>query len=365
MRIVHLITHLRLGAGRAIVDLAVHQASHRGHDVLIVVADDAEGRWRSDPAMVEELRASGVGVHTAGDFFHRDPFLLDAAAVRLRALAGPWDDLTVVHSHTAPGIAVARWSGARRIIATCHGWSIDRPAEYALQDALAFSLADAIVSPSTYWAERVAALPGHPHVEAIPYGFDLSRYADLMPNRAGRHPARIACLGELTARKGQDVLLEAMPAVWDALPQAEVHLFGDGDLRPALEARARGLDVDSRRVFLHGHVRGAYRQLPDHDLLVLPTRSDNQPVAIVEAMLAGLPIVSTTVGGIPEMIEQADCGETVAPEDPGGLAASMLRVLGRRDRDAMSARGRSFAAATYDVARSAAAHQPLYQDTIR
>ena len=84
MRIVHLITHLRLGAGRAIVDLAVHQASHRGHDVLVVVADDAEGGWRSDPAMLEELRASGVGVHTAGDFFHRDPVLLDAAAVRLR-----------------------------------------------------------------------------------------------------------------------------------------------------------------------------------------------------------------------------------------------------------------------------------------
>lgn len=365
MRIVHLITHLRLGAGRAIVDLAVHQVSRLGHDVLVVVADDAEGGWRSDPALLEELRASGVGVLTGGDFFHRDPVFLDAAAVRLRTIAGRWDDLTVVHSHTAPGIAVAHWSGARRILATCHGWSIDRPAAYALQDALAFSLADTIVSPSTYWAERVAALPGHPHVEVIPYGFDLSRYADLVPNGGGRTPARIACVGELTARKGQDVLLEAMPAVWDALPQAEVHLFGDGDLRPALEARARVLDIDSGRVFLHGHVRGAYRQLPDYDLLVLPTRSDNQPVAIVEAMLAGLPIVSTTVGGIPEMIHRADCGETVAPDDHSALAAGMLRVLGRRDRDLMSARGRAFAAATYDVATSAAAHQPFYEDTTR
>jgi len=363
VRIVHLITHLRLGAGRAIVDLAVHQASHAGHDVLVVVAEDAEGGWRSDPVMIGELRGAGVAVHAAGDFFHRDPALLDAAAGRLRQLIGRWDDQTVVHSHTAPGIAVARWSGARRIVATCHGWSPDRPAEYVLQDALAVSLADAIVSPSTYWAERVAALPGHPHVEVIPYGFDLARYDDLVPSTGGRTSARIACVGELTARKGQDVLLEAMPAVWDALPRTELHLFGEGDLRPALEARARALDIESRRVFLHGHVSAAYRQLPEYDLLVLPTRSDNQPVAIVEAMIAGLPIVSTNVGGIPEMIHRAACGETVRPDDPGALAAGVLRVLARPDLATMAARGRSFAAATYDVAVSAAAHQPLYEGT--
>ena len=360
MRIVHLITHVRLGVGRAIADLAVHQASRAGHEVLVVIADDAEGGWRSDPALLEELRGAGVAVRAAGDFFHRHAARLGEAAVRLREIVGAWDERTVVHSHTAPGIAVARWSGARRVLATCHGWSLDRPAEYLLQDALAFSLADAIVSPSTYWAERVAALPGQPQVDVIPYGFDLSRYRGLVPKTEARAAARIACVGELTARKGQDVLLEAMPGVWEALPQAELHLFGDGDLRPALEARLRALDPPRCRVFLHGHVSAAYRRLPEYDLLVLPTRSDNQPVAIVEAMLAGLPIVSTTVGGIPEMIDQAACGETVPPEEPAALAAGVLDVLARADLAAMAARGRSFASATYDVARSAAVHQPLY-----
>src|SRR5215218_5470186 len=113
MRIVHLITHLRLGAGRAIVDLAVHQASRAGHRVLVVVSADAEGGWRSDPSMAEELTAAGVAVGIAGDFFHRDPALLDRAAVLLRELVGTWNSGTVVHSHTAPGIAVARWSGAQ------------------------------------------------------------------------------------------------------------------------------------------------------------------------------------------------------------------------------------------------------------
>jgi glycosyltransferase involved in cell wall biosynthesis len=360
MRIVHLITHLRLGAGRAIVDLAVHQASRAGHRVLVVVAADAEGGWRSDPGMAEELRAAGVAVGAAGDFFHRDPALLDRAATQLRALVGPWDAATVVHCHTAPGIAVARWAGAHRVIATCHGWSLERPAEYVLQDALAFSLADAIVSPSTYWADRVAALPGHPTVAVVPYGFDLTRYADLVPGDGTRGSARIACVGELTARKGQDVLLEAMPAVWAARPDAELHLFGDGDLRPALEARRRTFGADATRVFLHGHVTAPYRGLPGYDLLVLPTRSDNQPVAIVEGMLAGMPIVSTAVGGIPEMIDQAGCGETVAAERADALSAGVLRVLARADFRSLGARGRAFAASTYDVGASAVRHEAIY-----
>jgi len=360
MRIVHLITHLRLGAGRAIVDLAVYQASHSGHRVVVVVAADAEGGWRSDPAMVEELRVGGVLVGTAGDFFHRDPALLDHSSAQLRGLIGQWDETTVAHSHTAPGIAVARWSGAQRVVATCHGWSLDRPAEYVLQDALAFALADAIVSPSTYWAERVAALPGHPRVEVVPYGFDLSRYADVRPRTASRGAARIACVGELTARKGQDVLLDAMPAIWDARPEAELHLFGDGDLRPALEARLRTLGPDASRVFLHGHVPAPYRALPDYDLLVLPTRSDNQPVAIVEAMLAGMPIVSTTVGGIPEMIDQAGCGETVPSERSDALSDGMLRVLSRPDLATLGARGRTYASTVYAVGSSALRHDAIY-----
>ncbi|MEO7272794.1 MAG: glycosyltransferase family 4 protein [Vicinamibacterales bacterium] len=365
MRIVHLITHLRLGAGRVIVDLAVHQATHAGHRVMLVVSADAEGGWRSDPLMAAELRAAGVAVGTTGDFFHRDPARLDHAATRLRSLIGAWDANTVVHSHTAPGIAVARWSGAPRVIATCHGWSLDRPAEYVLQDALAFSLADAIVSPSTYWAERVAALPGHPRVEVVPYGFDLSRYVDVIPQAGTRGSARIACVGELTARKGQDLLLDAMPAVWAARPDAELHLFGDGDLRPALEARVRTLGADGSRVFLHGHVVAPYRTLPNYDLLVLPTRSDNQPVAIVEAMLAGMPIVSTIVGGIPEMIDQAGCGETVPSDRSDALSAGMLRVLARPDFPSLGARGRAFASSAYDVGSSAVRHEAIYGGVAR
>jgi glycosyltransferase involved in cell wall biosynthesis len=254
MRIVHLVTHLRLGAGRAVVDLAARQARGRRHDVLVALADVAEGSWRSDETLVEELETAGVRTASIGDFFHRDVVGLAASAERLKQLVGAWTTATIVHAHTALGAAVARWAGAHHAIVTCHGWSLERAADYTLQDALAFARADAIVSPSRYWAERVASLPGAADVRVIPYGFDLSRYPLVRRGRRSSHPLRVVCVGELTTRKGQDVLLEAMPLIWGDAPDTELHMMGDGDLAQTLRDRAAELDPERRRILFHGHV---------------------------------------------------------------------------------------------------------------
>jgi glycosyltransferase involved in cell wall biosynthesis len=364
MRIVHLVPHLRLGAGRAVVDLAARQARGRRHDVLVALADDAEGTWRSDATLVQELASAGVPTASIGDFFHRDVAGLARSAERLELLVGPWTNATVVHAHTALGAAVGRWAGAHHTIVTCHGWTLDRAADYTLQDALAFAMADVIVSPSTYWAERVASLPGTSAVRVVPYGFDLSRYPIVRHEQRSSGPLRIVCVGELTRRKGQDVLVEAMPIIWRIAPGTELHMMGDGDLAQTLRARAAQLDPERRRILFHGHVRWPYGELADFDLFCLPTRSDNQPVAIVEAMLAQLPIVATDVGGIREMIAAADCGEIVEPDSVTALAAAVLRCGGRSDRAALGDRGRAFACRTYDVDVCADRVEALYREAL-
>src|SRR6185436_6278968 len=113
---------------------------------------------------------------------------------------------------------------------------------------------------------------------------------------------------ELTARKGQDVLISAMAKVWVTYPEVELYLAGDGDARESLRAQARAIDPEEQRIFFRGFVEKPYRMPSHFDLMCLPTRSDNQPVSIVEAMLAGLPVVSTTVGGIPEQIAMGNGG---------------------------------------------------------
>jgi len=363
MRIFHLITHLRLGAGRALVDLAVCQAKSQGHEVLVATAEDAEGTWRSDAALIEELERVGVISAPVGDFFHRRPAGLVDSASRLRTLVGVWNPSTVVHAHTALGAALGHWAGAPRVVVTCHGWDLSRPVEYDLQDALAFSLADAVISPSTYWAQRVAALPGKLEVQVVPYGFDLQRYP-VLPNHARRGPLRIVCVGELTPRKGQDTLIDAMPLVWRYAPDAELHLLGEGDMGKTLRDRARHLDPDGRRIVFRGHVAHPYFELASYDLFCRPSRSDNQPVAIVEAMLAGLPIIATSVGGIPEMIEGSGSGEIVSPDSVGELSEAIRRLAIREDRSAFGSRGRAFARTAYDVEVEVDRIDALYRGAI-
>jgi glycosyltransferase involved in cell wall biosynthesis len=350
----HLVTHLRLGAGRYIVDLAIEQL-RRGNSVSVCLSDDAEGNWKSDPAMVAELRNAGVGIVTIGDMFHRKVEGLRAASLHLKDYACGFSERTVVHSHMAMGILVARDAAAPTVVSTCHGWNPSRPAEQDLQDARAFTMANGVTSPSTYWADRVTRLAGIPNVNVLPYGFDLRRYPE--PDTAARRggltlkggPARqwrklssgltrrIICLAELTARKGQDVLISAMPRVWETYPEVELYLAGDGDASASLRAQVREIDPHEQRILFRGFIENPYGMLHHFDLMCLPTRSDNQPVSIVEAMLAGLPVVSTTVGGIPEQIAMGSGGVCVPPDDAPALAAALVSQLDGRNRNNGSA----------------------------
>jgi glycosyltransferase involved in cell wall biosynthesis len=337
--------------------------------------------------MVAELRRAGAGIVMIGDMFHRKVEGLRVASVHLNDYASGFSEpeRTVVHSHMAMGIVVGRDAGAPTVVSTCHGWNPSRPVEQDLQDARAFAMADGVTSPSTYWAERVARLAGIPSVKVLPYGFDLRRYPELdaaarggglgLGESAARHwrnPSsglvqRIICLAELTARKGQDVLISAMPRVWETYPEVELYIAGDGDASVSLRTQARGVDPGERRILFRGFIEQPYRILHHFDLMCLPTRSDNQPVSIVEGMLAGLPVVSTTVGGIPEQIAMGGSGACVPPDDAVALASALVSQLDRRARD----NGRS-ARQIFDIRNHAsdmdrwyngASQDPLYPAT--
>jgi glycosyltransferase involved in cell wall biosynthesis len=361
-RIVHAIAQLRFGAGRYLVDTAVEQ--HRRHPgaVSVVVGDDGEAPWVSSPFLIAELEAHGIAVARCGDLFHRDVTGLKASAERLRRLAGQWTAGTVVHAHTAMTAAVARWAGAPIVICSCHGWSPERPSAFDLQDALACSIADAVTTPSTHWARVLKQRTALRDVALIPYGFDLERYPRLRRSEATAPPLRVVCVGELTARKGPDVMLDAMVRLWARYPEVEVHFVGDGDSAAAVRAQARTIDPSGSRVVLHGHVDTPYSMLATFDLFALASRSDNQPVAIVEAMLAGLPVVSTNVGGIAELIEGGECGRVVEADAPGSLADAICALIdaGVDGRSAMGARGERFARRTFDIRRHADALETIY-----
>jgi glycosyltransferase involved in cell wall biosynthesis len=363
-RIVHAIAQLRFGAGRYVVDTAIAQHRREPGRVAVAISQDAEAPWVSTPALVGELGAAGVPVFTAGDFFHRDAATLKlaAAALRQQVLRGAprWAATSVVHAHTAMAAAAARWAGAPRVVLTCHGWGSGRPADVDLQDALAYSVCDVVTSPSEGWAAVVRERTSRDFVPVVAYGFDLTRLS-LGPHAARPGPVRIVSVGELSYRKGADVLLEAMASVWSHVPDAQLHFIGGGELEATLRARAEALGGATRVVF-HGHMAHPSAILGGFDVFALATRSDNQPVAIVEAMAAGLPVVSTRVGGITEMIERAQCGFLVPPGHVADLSA-VLRVLADASplvRADLGRAGVAYVRAHHDVVAHVEALEVLY-----
>jgi L-malate glycosyltransferase len=161
-------------------------------------------------------------------------------------------------------------------------------------------------------------------------GIDFSRLegggGDLRP-QLGIAPDAvvIASAGSLIRRKGQDVLIRAFAAM---VPGRDIHLLiaGDGPDRAAYEALAVELGVRARVHFL-GHsdaVQAVYRA---SDIIALASRAEAFGLVLAEAGYFALPAVATTVGGIPEVVEDGVTGLLVPPDDPGTLAAALVRLV--------------------------------------
>src|SRR2546427_575165 len=128
--------------------------------------------------------------------------------------------------------------------------------------------------------------------------------------------------GRLSKEKGPDVLLDALVHLTD-LPLS-VSILGDGRESRSLAARARQLGVE-RHVRWHGIVPDAGRRFAAFDVFVLSSRTEGTPIVLFEAMAAGVPIVATRVGGVPDVVAPTEAA-LAAPDDPLALAAAIRTV---------------------------------------
>ncbi len=136
---------------------------------------------------------------------------------------------------------------------------------------------------------------------------------------------RIACVGRLSREKGIDVLLGAMAALQEQMPTlaARLTIVGDGPLRAELEAQAGRIGVAATFLGWRDDVPAL---LGEMDLLVLPSRSEGLPLALLEAMAAGLPAVAADVGGVREAAVDGKTALLVPPGQSAALAAAIARL---------------------------------------
>ncbi len=209
--------------------------------------------------------------------------------------------------------------GSRREILT----GDKTPVQLAAQRA-AYRRAHAVLANSEAAARQLA----HEGVDTarirvIPNGVDLER---VPPRRTRDIIRRIVTVANLRPEKGHDVLIDAAPSILAAYGDAEFHIAGDGPCADALAARARERGV-AGRVHMLGHCDRIPDLLAGQDLFVLPSRSEALPNAVIEAMAAGLPVVASRVGGIPELIDDRRTGRLVPPGDAAALAAAIVELM--------------------------------------
>lgn len=171
----------------------------------------------------------------------------------------------------------------------------------------------------------------------------------------------IGSVGSLVGHKGQRYLIEAAADIVRDRPDVKFVILGEGKLRAELESliKAKGL---AGRFFLPGFVPSAARLLRAFDVFVMPSVMEGLGTSLLDAMAAGVPVVGTRAGGIPEVVEDSRTGLLAQPGDPRSLALALERMLddaalARR----LAERARERAAAEFTVKRMVERTERLYR----
>ena len=161
----------------------------------------------------------------------------------------------------------------------------------------------------------------------------------------------IVSVGRLVHRKGQDVLIEAMPAIIKDVPEAHILMIGEGPYRSYLENRVKALGIQERVTFI-GRIQ--YADLPRYicvgDLFVMPSRSrlaglevEGLGIVYLEASACGLPVIAGDSGGAPDAVLEGQTGLVVDGTSKSEVAAAVVELLLDPDRSrAMGVRGRQW-----------------------
>jgi glycosyltransferase involved in cell wall biosynthesis len=328
LNILHVLRAPLGGLFRHVVDLAEGQAA-RGHRVGLIV-DSTTGGTRAEAALAALAPHLALGVRRVA--ISRELGPSDVAA--LRHVAGWIRQATpdVLHGHGAKGAALARLtlSAPQAIrVYTPHGGSlVYQPGTiaggfYRTLEWLLKWRTDLFLFESSYIANLFRAEIGRPPgiVRVVHNGVGETEFAPIVLRPDATD---IVCVGELRPVKAFDVLIEALAILKQQGRPVSVTIAGEGPDAAKLNtlAQARGI-ADLVRLVGFRPAREAFAM---GRMMVIPSRAESLPYVILEAAAAGVPIISTLVGGIPEIFgPQSD--RLIAPDDIGALIKAINRAL--------------------------------------
>jgi glycosyltransferase involved in cell wall biosynthesis len=330
-RILHVLRAPVGGLFRHVIDLARGQA-RRGHQVGIV-ADANTGGARADAAFTSLDLALGLTRVPMS----RHLGLSDLAAQRLVALRAAQTEADVLHGHGAKGGAYARLApGGRAIrVYTPHGGSLHYSRSspvgmmyLALEQAL-MRRTELFLFESAFGRDAFAAKIGKPRslTRVVHNGVTAEEFVEVAPQAGATD---LVFVGELRTLKGVDVLLDALGQLAGAGRSFSATIVGDGPDAAAFKAQAERLALTAVRFAGPMPARAAFAL---GRCLVVPSRAESLPYIVLEAAAAGVPLIVTNVGGIPEIF-----GPQTDRMIPPGDAPALARALRAAADDPAAAR---------------------------
>jgi glycosyltransferase involved in cell wall biosynthesis len=326
LRILHVLRSPVGGLFRHVIDLAHAQAA-RGHQVGIV-ADSSTGGARAEAAFAALVPRLALGLTRVPMSRHIGASDLSAQRhVAERARAASVD---VLHGHGAKGGAYARLAstGAIRVY-TPHGGSLHYNRRspvgflYLTLEQMLMARTELFLFESRFGRDAFTAKIGAPHtlVRVVHNGVTASEFAEVTPNPDA---SDIAFIGELRVLKGVDVLLDAIAQLARDGRSVTATIVGDGPDAGAFRAQAERLGLSGAVRFLSPMPARAGFALGR--LMVAPSRAESLPYIILETAAAAVPLITTNVGGIPEVFGPQS-RRLIAPGDASALAQAISSAL--------------------------------------
>jgi len=288
---------------------------------------------------------------------------------------------SIVHTHTAKAGALGRiaavMAGVPVVVHTYHGRVLSgyfhplaslffRGVERALAHAT-----DALLTVSESVREDLVRLGVAPRdrVRVMPLGLDLLPLAGQLPRGALRQEANwasgrrvVGIVGRLVPIKDLDTFIDAASILALKAPDIRFAVVGDGEERARLEARATSALGD--RIHFFGWRKDTEAVFGDLDLVVNTSLNEGTPVALIEALAAGRPVVATAVGGTPDLLDGGRFGALVPARSAEATARAIQAALDSPQGSHMAADGRAAVLGRYSVARLLSDVAALYRELL-
>ncbi len=317
----------------------------RGHDVTLVCRP---GAW------IKQQITPGEPIRVLESDLDRWPL---AELRRVARIAKNDLKIDVIHTHMTRahhfGVFLRRFSGIP-VVATAHAQRVQ--AQWVFNDKII-----SVSNATRRWhrahnlvpAGKIETVHGFVNVDRFAGGVPAAVRAATRASLGVDHPndLLIGLIGDVVPRKGQMILVRALPAILAAVPNARAVIVGppkgSSGYFEKSQAEAERLSVAPRLCWA-GYRQDVREIMAALDVYALASWSEMFPVSLLEAMAAGLPVVATRQGGVPECVENNVTGLLVPPGDPAALAAALVRALqmppderralGARARDTVRAR---------------------------